>query len=96
LGLRGPLWRAVSRQREPAPRPPSLRSLLSDRLPQLSAEELDFRLDMAVVALFMLNRGRLRGAPFDEGRSDTSDDAFARWALAFIAGGITAAPSPRP
>jgi AcrR family transcriptional regulator len=70
-----------------------LRKLLSERLPQLSAEELDFRLDMTVVALFMLNRGGLRRAPFDAGRSDTSDDTSAHWALAFIAGGITAASS---
>jgi AcrR family transcriptional regulator len=67
--------------------------LLSDRLPQLSAEELGFRVDVALVALITFNRGVLRQAPFDEGRPATSDDTSARWALAFIAGGITAAPS---
>ncbi len=72
-----------------------LLKLLSDRLPQLSAEELGFRADMAVVALVMFNRGVLRRAPFGEGRSDTSDDTVAKWALAFIVGGITGAPSRR-
>ena len=72
-----------------------LLGLLSDRLPQLSVEELRFRVDMAALALLMFNRGGLRRAPFDEGRSDTSDDTFADWALAFIMGGITAAPLPR-
>ncbi|HEV2241480.1 MAG TPA: hypothetical protein VGR98_10600, partial [Streptosporangiaceae bacterium] len=67
--------------------------LLSDRLPQLSADELGFRADMTLLALLIYNRGGLRRAPFDEGRSDTSDDTFARWALAFIVGGLTAAPS---
>jgi AcrR family transcriptional regulator len=70
-----------------------LLGLLSDRLPQLSAEELGFRVDVALVALITFNRGVLRQAPFDEGRPATSDDTSARWALAFIAGGITAAPS---
>ena len=72
-----------------------LLKLLSDRLPQLSAGELGFRVDMAAVALLMFNRGGLRQAPFHEGRSDTSDDTFAHQALAFIVGGITAAPSRR-
>src|SRR5215831_14449205 len=58
--------------------------LLSDRLPQLSVEELGFRVDMTLLAVLMFNRGSLRRAPFDEGRADTSDDTFARWALAFI------------
>ena len=71
-----------------------LRKLLSDRLPQLSVEELSFRMDMTFIALVVFNRGSLRRAPFDEGRSGTPDDTFARWALAFIMGGITAAPSP--
>jgi AcrR family transcriptional regulator len=70
-----------------------LLKLLSDRLPQLPVQELGFRADMALVALLMFNRGGLRRAPFGEGRSDTSDDTIARWALAFIMGGITAAPS---
>jgi AcrR family transcriptional regulator len=69
--------------------------LLSDRLPQLSIEELRFRVDMATLALVMFNRGVLRRAPFDAGRSDTSDDTSAHWALAFLVGGITAAPSRR-
>jgi AcrR family transcriptional regulator len=73
-----------------------LRNLLSDRLPQLSAEELDFRMDMAALGLLMFTRGGLRHAPFDEGRSGTSDDTSAHWALAFIMGGITAAPSGQP
>ena len=73
-----------------------LRKLLSDRLPQLSLEELGFRVDMAGLALLLFNRGGLRQAPFDEGRSDISDDTSAHWALAFIVGGITAAPSRRP
>jgi AcrR family transcriptional regulator len=72
-----------------------LLKLLSDRLPQLSADELGFRADMTLLALLIHNRGGLRRAPFDEGRSDTPDDTFARWALAFIVGGITAAPSRR-
>jgi AcrR family transcriptional regulator len=72
-----------------------LRKLLSDRLPQLSVEELVFRLDMAVLALLWFNRGGFRQAPFHESRSDTSDDTFAQWALAFIVGGITAPPSRR-
>src|SRR5262249_38566555 len=72
-----------------------LRKLLSDRLPELSVEELGFRVDMAVLALLTFNRRGLRQAPFDGGRSDTSDDTFAHWALAFIVGGITAAPSRR-
>src|SRR5215469_6846422 len=73
-----------------------LRKLLCDRLPQLSFEELDFRVDMTVLALLMINRGGIRRAPFDGVRSDISDDTVAHWALAFIVGGITAAPSPRP
>jgi AcrR family transcriptional regulator len=73
-----------------------LRNLLSDRLPQLSAEELGFRMDMAALGLLMFTRGGLRQAPFDEGRADTSDDTSAHWALAFILGGITAAPSRQP
>jgi len=72
-----------------------LLKLLSDRLPQLSADELGFRADMTLLALLIYNRGGLRRPPFDKGRSDTSDDTFARWALAFIVGGITAAPSWR-
>jgi AcrR family transcriptional regulator len=72
-----------------------LLKLLSDRLPQLSAEELRFRVDMTALALLMFSRGGLRQAPFDQGRSDTSDDTSAHWALAFIVGGITAAPSRR-
>jgi AcrR family transcriptional regulator len=70
-----------------------LLNLLTDRLPQLPVQELGFRVDMALVALLMFNRGGLRRAPFGEGRSDTSDDTIARWALAFLMGGITAAPS---
>jgi AcrR family transcriptional regulator len=73
-----------------------LHKLLSDRLPQLSAEELSFRMDMTFLALVVFNRGILRQAPFHEGRSDTPDDTFARWALAFIMGGVTAPPSRRP
>jgi AcrR family transcriptional regulator len=72
-----------------------LLELLSDRLPQLPVDELGFRVDMTFLALLIYNRGGLRRAPFDEGRSDTPDDTFARWALAFIMGGITAAPSRR-
>jgi AcrR family transcriptional regulator len=72
-----------------------LRKLLSDRLPQLSVEELGFRVDMTVLALLMINRGGLRRAPFDGVGSDISDDTVAHWALAFIVGGITAAPSRR-
>ena len=72
-----------------------LLQLLSDRLPQLSADELSFRADMTLLAILIYNRGGLRRAPFDEGRSDIPDDTFARWALAFIMGGITAAPSRR-
>lgn len=72
-----------------------LRKLLSDRLPQLSLEELGFRVDMAALALLMFNRGGLRQAPPGEGRPDTPDDTSAHWALAFIVGGITAAPSRR-
>lgn len=72
-----------------------LLKLLSDRLPQLPVDELGFRVDLVGLALLIYNRGGLRRAPFDEGRSDIPDDIFARWALAFIVGGITAAPSPR-
>jgi AcrR family transcriptional regulator len=70
-----------------------LRKLLADRLPQLSAEELGFRVNLTALALVMFNRGGLRRVPFDEGSPDTSDDTFGHWALAFIVGGITAAPS---
>ena len=73
-----------------------LHQLLSDRLPRLSADELDFRMDMTFLALVVFNRGILRRAPFAEGRSATPDDTLARWALAFIMGGVTAAPSQRP
>jgi AcrR family transcriptional regulator len=73
-----------------------LRKLLADRLPQLSAEELGFRMDMAALGLLMFTRGDLRQAPFEESRSDTSDDTTAHWALAFIMGGITAPPSRQP
>jgi AcrR family transcriptional regulator len=72
-----------------------LLKLLSDRLPQLPVDELGFRVDMTFVALVTYRRGGLRRAPFDEGRSGTPDDTFARWVLAFILGGITAAPSRR-
>jgi len=72
-----------------------LLELLSDRLPQLPVDELDFRVDMTFLALLVYNRGGLRRAPFDEGRSDIPDDTFARWALAFIMGGVIAAPSRR-
>jgi AcrR family transcriptional regulator len=72
-----------------------LLNLLSDRLPQLSVEELGFRADMTFFALITFNRGRLRQAPFGESRSDASDDTFAHWALAYVVGGITAAPSRR-
>jgi len=71
-------------------------TLLSERLPQLSAEELGFRLDMAFLAFLTFNRGDLRLSPTDDGRSGTSDDTCARQAVAFIVGGITAAPSQRP
>ena len=70
-----------------------LRNLLCDRLPQLSAEELGFRLDMAALGMLMFTRGGLREAPFHESRSETSADTTAHWALAFIVGGITAVPS---
>jgi Tetracyclin repressor-like, C-terminal domain len=70
-----------------------LRKLLSERLPHLSGEELRFRVDMAALALLMVNRGGLRRAPLGEGSPDTSDDTVAHWALAFMVGGITAAPS---
>ena len=73
-----------------------LLTLLSDRLPQISLEELGFRMDMTALALLMYNRGGLRRAPFYEGRSDTPDDTFAHWALAFIEGGITAPPATSP
>jgi AcrR family transcriptional regulator len=73
-----------------------LRSLLSDRLPRLSAEELGFRMDMAALGLVMFSRHGLRNVPFDEARFTTSDETIARWALAFILGGITAAPSRQP
>lgn len=73
-----------------------LRNLLADRLPQLSGEELSFRMGMAALGLLMLGRGGLRYAPFYEGHPDTSDDACAQWALAFIMGGLTAAPSRQP
>src|SRR5215472_17193163 len=58
-----------------------LRKLLSDRLPQLSAEEIGFRVDMTLLALLMYDRGVLRRAPFGEGGSETPDDTFADWAL---------------
>jgi AcrR family transcriptional regulator len=72
-----------------------LRNLLSDRLPQLSAEELGFRMDMAALGLLTFTRGGLQQAPFDASRANTSGDTTAHWALAFILGGMTAAPSPR-
>jgi AcrR family transcriptional regulator len=70
-----------------------LRNLISDRLPQLSAEELGFRMEMAALGLLMFTRGGLEQAPFEEGHSGISADTSAHWALAFIVGGITAAPS---
>jgi AcrR family transcriptional regulator len=70
-----------------------LRNLLSDRLPQLSAEELGFRMDMAALGLLTFTRGRLQQAPFDESRAETSGATTVHWALAFIVGGITAAPT---
>jgi AcrR family transcriptional regulator len=73
-----------------------LRSLLADRLPQLSADELSFRMHMAALGLLMFTRGDFQHAPFAEGGSDTPDDTTAQWALAFILGGMTAAPSPQP
>jgi AcrR family transcriptional regulator len=73
-----------------------LRDLLADRLPQLSAEELGFRMDMSILGLLMFARGGLRNSPFDERRSETPDDTIAHWALAFILGGITAVPSRQP
>ncbi len=71
-------------------------TLLSERLPQLSAEELGFRLDMAFLALLTFTRGALGLTPAGEGPSGSSDDTSARQALAFIVGGITAAPARRP
>jgi AcrR family transcriptional regulator len=73
-----------------------LRKLLSGRLPQLSDEELNFRMDMAALGMLMFSRGGFRQAPFGEGHPDASDDTSAGWALAFIVGGITAAPSGQP
>jgi AcrR family transcriptional regulator len=73
-----------------------LRDLLSRRLPQLSAGELDFRMDMAALGFIMFTRGGMRHAPFDRARAAASDDTTAHWALAFIVGGITAAPSQPP
>jgi len=70
-----------------------LRNLLAERLPQLSAEELSFRMEMAALGLLMFTRGGLQQAPFEEGHTGTSADTAAHWALAFIVGGITAAPS---
>jgi hypothetical protein len=51
---------------------------------------------MAALGMVMFTRGGLQQAPFDEGHSDTSDDTTAHLALAFIVGGITAAPSRQP
>jgi AcrR family transcriptional regulator len=76
-----------------APPRARLRNLLCDRLPQLSAEELGFRMDMASLGLLMFTRGGLQQAPFDASHADTSGNTTAQWALAFIMGGITAAPS---
>jgi len=73
-----------------------LHNLLSDRLTQLSAEELGFRMDMAALGLVTFTRGSLQQAPFDETHSGTPGDTTAHWALAFIMGGITAAPSWQP
>jgi AcrR family transcriptional regulator len=73
-----------------------LYNLLADRLPQLSAEELRFRMEMAALGLLMFTRGSLQQAPFDVGGTDTSGDTATHWALAFILGGITAAPSRQP
>jgi AcrR family transcriptional regulator len=73
-----------------------LRKLLSDRLPLLSAEELGFRMDMAALGFLMFTRGGFRQAPFDESSTGISDDTTAHWALAFIMGGITAAPAGQP
>jgi AcrR family transcriptional regulator len=73
-----------------------LHTLLSDRLPQLPADELGFRMHMAALGLLMFTRGDVQQAPFGEGRYETSDDTTAHWALAFILGGITAAPSRQP
>jgi AcrR family transcriptional regulator len=73
-----------------------LHDLLAGRLPQLSAEELGFRMEMAALGLLMFTRGDLEQKPFDVGRSETSGDTSAHWALAFIVGGITAAPSQQP
>jgi AcrR family transcriptional regulator len=72
-----------------------LRKLLSDRLVQLSDEELNFRMDMAALGMLMFSRGGFRQAPFGEGHPDTPDTA-AHWVLAFILGGITAAPAGQP
>jgi AcrR family transcriptional regulator len=93
VGLPAELGELVERvMAEPRAR---LLELLSDRLPQLPVDELDFRVDMTFLALLVYNRGGLRRAPFDEGRSDIPDDTFARWALTFIMGGVIAAPSRR-
>jgi AcrR family transcriptional regulator len=73
-----------------------LHDLLADRLPQLSPEELGFRMEMAALGLLMFTRGGLQQAPFDVGRSEISGDTSAHWALAFIVGGITAAPTRQP
>jgi AcrR family transcriptional regulator len=70
-----------------------LRDLLSDRLPQLPVDELGFRMHMAGLGLVMFTRGDLQQAPFGEGLSDTPGDTIAHWALAFLLGGITAAPT---
>jgi hypothetical protein len=72
-----------------------LLTLLSGRLPQLSAEELGFRIDMAFLALLTFSRGGLRQVRPGKSRSDTSGDTPAHQALAFIVGGITAPPSRR-
>jgi AcrR family transcriptional regulator len=73
-----------------------LRNLLADRLPQLSADELGFRMDMAALGFLMFIRGGLQEAPFDMAHSASCDHTTADWALAFIVGGITAAPSRQP
>jgi hypothetical protein len=53
-------------------------------------------MEMAALGLLMFTRGGLQQAPFEVGLSETSGDNPAHWALAFIVGGITAAPSRRP
>jgi AcrR family transcriptional regulator len=70
--------------------------LLSGRLPDVSSEELAFRLTLAASSLAALIVGGFEHTRIGEIPSVTYDDTSAGRALAYIVGGLTAAPGSRP